>query len=83
MWSSTNPRVYREVSLHSLKLGEWCVLSHRQIIGPIFFNSTIPAETYRRIITDFITLLKCSEVNAWFKQGNACPHATRETMQFL
>lgn len=40
-WCSENPHVYRESSLHPEKIGVWCAISRRRIIGPIFFSSTV------------------------------------------
>ncbi len=68
VWSFTNPRVHWEVSLHPLKVRVWYAMSRWRIIGPIFVGSTITTEIYRRIITDFIVLLKHNVVNGWFQQ---------------
>ncbi len=79
--SSTNPRMHWKTSLHPLKIGVWCVMSRWRIVNPIFLDSMIAAETYRRIITDFIALFKCSVVNACFQQDNTHRHTMLETMQ--
>ncbi len=73
MWSTTNPRVDWEASIHLLKVGAWWAIYHRWIVGPIFFDSMITTETYRWIIPEFVILLECSEVNVWFQHDNAHP----------
>ncbi len=80
--SSTNPHLCQETSLYLLKVGLSCAM-YRQIVGLIFFDLTLTAETYRRIITDFIALLEHGEVNALIQQDRACPHTTWEPMQSL
>ena len=41
VWASKNPHMIHEEPLHSEKIGVWCAISRRRIIGPIFFNTTI------------------------------------------
>jgi hypothetical protein len=38
VWAAENPHVYHEEPLHPLKVGVWCAISIRRIIGPIFFE---------------------------------------------
>ncbi len=58
VWSSTNSHMYQEVSLHALKLGVWCVMSHCWIISQ---------SSLTQIFTNFIAFLKHSEINSWFQ----------------
>jgi hypothetical protein len=37
-WSSENPKLFHEVSLHSQKIGCWCAIVRKWIVGPIFFS---------------------------------------------
>lgn len=83
VWSQANPRVFRESSLHPQKVGVWCALSRRRLVGPIFFETTITAARYRDIIMQFIALLEPEERNCWFQQDNATAHTAHETMDFL
>jgi hypothetical protein len=39
-WSSVNPHLVYEVSLHDVKVGMWCALGAKQIIGLIFYAET-------------------------------------------
>lgn len=61
----------------------WCTISRRRIVGPIFFTSTIKAETYREMIMQFISLLQVDERDCWFQQDGAPAHISHETLNFL
>lgn len=37
-WSSENPHIFLETSLHPVKIGVWGAVSGRRLIGPIFFE---------------------------------------------
>ncbi len=56
----------KESPWHPIKVGVWCAVSKRRIIGPIFFDSSVDSEVYTKIIKDFITLLEPEERYAWF-----------------
>ncbi|KAK7603429.1 hypothetical protein V9T40_003428 [Parthenolecanium corni] len=83
IWCSENPHVYRKSSLHSQKIGVWCALSRKRIIGPIFFTSTINAEAYHSIIRQFVSLLEEDERDCWFQQDGAAAHTSEDTLDFL
>jgi len=82
-WSSTNPYGHIETPLHPEKIGVWCALSRKRIIGPIFFTATITAGVYQYFLTMFIALLEPDERDCWFQQDNARPHTARTTKAFL
>jgi hypothetical protein len=82
-WSSENPRLLHEVLLHSQKIGCWCVISHKQIVSPIFFSETVTAEKYQEIIMQFISLLNKEERFCWSQQDGATSHTTNSTMEML
>ncbi|XP_076666554.1 uncharacterized protein LOC143368066 [Andrena cerasifolii] len=42
-WSTANSREIREKPLHSAKVGVWCAISRKRIVGPHFFDTTITA----------------------------------------
>jgi hypothetical protein len=44
-WSSQNPHLTHEV-LHSVKVGVWCAINARRIVGPVFFSRIISCKTY-------------------------------------
>jgi hypothetical protein len=53
--------LFHEVPLHSQKIGRWCAISRKRIVGPVFFSETVTAETYQEIIMQFISLLNEEE----------------------
>lgn len=83
IWSTENPHVLHENPLHCLKIGVWCAVSRRRIVGPIFFETTVNSGVYKDIITQFISLLETDERNCWFQQDSATCHTSIETMSFL
>ena len=46
------------VCLHSEKIGVWCGMSRRLIIGPIFFDATITTAAYMEIFNAFVNQSK-------------------------
>ncbi|XKL60012.1 hypothetical protein PGB90_001028 [Kerria lacca] len=46
VWSNENPHVFKETSLHSIKVGVWCAISQRQV----FFEKTVNSEVYTETI---------------------------------
>lgn len=83
IWSTKNPHVFEETSLHPLKVGVWCAISQRRVIGPIFFEKSVDSDTYTNIIQDFIALLEEDERYAWFQQDGAPAHTAGKTMKVL
>jgi hypothetical protein len=39
-----NPHNYTETALHPQKIGVWCAISRRRIIGHLFFETTVNAK---------------------------------------
>lgn len=83
VWSSTNPHAYVDKALHPSKIGVWCALSRRRIIGPIFFTCTVDSNVYCDIINQFISLLEVDERDIIFQQDGARPHTSVQTTAFL
>ncbi|PSN40865.1 hypothetical protein C0J52_20149, partial [Blattella germanica] len=48
MWSTENPHIVQEVPLHPIKIGVWCAVSARRIIGPVFFEGRVNSDFYVR-----------------------------------
>ncbi len=82
-WSGENPHRFEETSLHPLKIGVWCAMSRRRIVGPIFFEGRINSQVYMDMITQFIALLEPEEAYSWFQQDGARCHTSTETLAFL
>ncbi len=83
LWASENPEAFVEKGLHPQKLGIWCAISRKRVVGPFFFSQTINAERYQAIITDFIASLEPEERDCWFQQDGATAHTAESTIAFL
>lgn len=83
IWSAENPHEFHEQPLHSQKIGVWCDVSRRRIVGPIFFSETITAERYQEIIMQFVAMLHVDERYCWLQQDGATSHTANSTIQFL
>jgi hypothetical protein len=46
VWATKNLHEFLESPLHSLKIGVWCAISRKRIIGPIFFKNIINSQEY-------------------------------------
>ncbi len=82
VWSSINSHQYIETTLHPQKLGVWCAISRKRLVGPIFFQHH-HFRSLSRLITRFIALLEISECDVVFQQNNARLHVSASTMDFL
>ncbi|BFZ07560.1 hypothetical protein BsWGS_10599 [Bradybaena similaris] len=85
IWSSFNPNAFYAAPVHDAKIGVWCAVSRRRIIGPIFFNNTINAHRYvTEILEPFLEQLNEREIEeAWFQQDGATAHTARASLRFL
>ena len=85
VWSSENPHEFVEKPLHSLKVGVWCAMSRRRVIGPIFFTETITSERYcKEILSAFIDQLTEEERSTgYFQQDGAAAHTANISLHFL
>ena len=55
IWAAESPHTVHEQPLHSQKIGVWCGVSRRRIIGPIFFfEQTVTMEVYLQIFNKFV-----------------------------
>jgi hypothetical protein len=74
--NSQNPHRNHEALLHPVKVGVWCAVSARRIVGPVFFNETINCERYVQVILwQFIPELTVEEkLYGWFQQGSTTAH---------
>jgi hypothetical protein len=46
IWDTENPHVLHQRPLHDIKVGVWCAVSTRRVIGPIFFGDTVNSDRY-------------------------------------
>jgi hypothetical protein len=68
--------------LHSEKIGMWCALSCRRIIGPIFFDQIVTTEVYFNIFSEFLNQLTDDELTEGFflQDGTTC-HTSNANMR--
>jgi len=52
-----------EELLHSEKIGVWCGMSQRHIIGPIFFDATVTTAAYMEIFNTSVNQLDDEELS--------------------
>jgi hypothetical protein len=78
VWSAENPHTF-----YSLKVGVWCAVSRRRIIGPILFSEPITAERSQELIMNLISLLEVDEQDCWFQQDGATARTANPTLQML
>ncbi len=83
IWSSENPHAFVERGLHPQKVGVWCAVSRRRVVGPFFFYDTITAARYQVIVRDFIASLEIDERDSWFQQDGAPGHSAGSTTDLL
>ncbi len=67
----------------SWKIGIWCGILRKKIVGPFFFEITINTASYQEIIQGFIVNLGAEDGVAWFQQESATAHTTAPIMDFL
>ena len=82
IWSNENPHAIQQVPLHSEKVGVWCAVSPRRIIGPIFFHHTVNSDRYiNDILNPFFDQLNAEERQyGYFQQDNATAHTANASM---
>jgi hypothetical protein len=52
-WYSQNPHLTHDVQLDPGKVGVWCAVSARRIVGLVFFYETITKDMYRSFLGSF------------------------------
>jgi hypothetical protein len=59
-----------------VKVGVWCAVSVRRIVGPVFFNGTINCERYVQVILGQFSpgLTEEERLYGWFQQDSATAH---------
>jgi len=84
IWATENPHEFRETSLHPQKIGVWCAVSRKRIVGPIFFTDTINSDNYVKILEQFVSELEEEEIVAGhFQQDGAPAHTAKNTAPYL
>jgi hypothetical protein len=81
IWSNENPHAIHQVPLHSEKVGVWCAVSPRRIIGSIFFHNTVNSDRYiNDILIPFFDQLNAEERHYGYFQQDATAHTTNATL---
>jgi hypothetical protein len=75
-WNSENPHLTREVPLHPVKVGVWCAVIGRKIVGSVFFSKTINCKRCIQVILGqfFPELTEEERLYSWFQQDSATAH---------
>ncbi|XP_064470085.1 uncharacterized protein LOC135384831 [Ornithodoros turicata] len=86
-WSRNNPNLLLEQPVQSPKTTVWCGLWREGIVGPFFFDGTVPGENYltmlqREFLPEFASLHMQKEV-CIFMQDGAPPHFASEVRDWL
>jgi hypothetical protein len=68
-WSSQNPHLTHEVPLHPVKVGIWCTVSARRIVGPVVFYEKNNCGRYVQVILEqfFPQLTEEERLYSWFQ----------------
>jgi hypothetical protein len=75
-WCSKNSPVVPEVHSHDPKVGVWCAVSARKVIGPVFFEETINSYRYVELILlpFFQGLTEEEKLYGYFMQDGTMAH---------
>jgi len=80
IWASENPNAIHEEPPHSEKIGVWCGMSRRHIIGPIF-DATITTAAYMEIFNTFVNQFDDEKFSiGYFQQDGATSHTSHASM---
>jgi hypothetical protein len=84
-WSDENPHAVLHIPLHDIKIGVWCAVSARRIIGPIFYHEIVNSDWYVRNILKpcFEQLTDDGRQCGYFQQDNATAHTARNSVSAL
>ena len=84
-WAAENPHYFHETPLHAQKVGVWCAVSARRIIGPIFFHQTLNSARYiADIFNPFVAALTEEEKTyGYFQQDGATAHTAGQTLEHI
>lgn len=55
IWSDENPWTVHQIPLYDMKIGAWCAINARWIIGPVLYHETVNSGWCVRIGTIFWT----------------------------
>ncbi|KAJ4433388.1 hypothetical protein ANN_15647 [Periplaneta americana] len=86
-WSVDNLRLLHEspLALHDSKVGVWCAINAKRIIGPIFFHETLNADRYQALILDqfFPQLTEEERRYGVFQQDRTTAHTSSSSLRAI
>jgi hypothetical protein len=77
MWSAESLHALHGNSVHLSRIGIWCLVSQKQIVGSLFFEERITAGSS---LTQFIAVLAENERDCWFQIDGQPPIAGRQQL---
>jgi hypothetical protein len=81
LWGSENLHALFQEPLHSQKIGVFCALSQRRIIGPMFFDTTVTSQVYIELFREFVNQLDDQELaRGYYQQDGATSHTSGMSM---
>jgi hypothetical protein len=81
LWGSENPHALFEEPLHSQKVGVFCALLQRRIIGPMFFDTTVTSQLYIELFREFVNQSDNQELTfGYYQQDGAISHTSGVSM---
>lgn len=86
-WANQNPHWVIESNHRQInQVMVWAGVIDHQIIGPYFYDENVTAESYLKMLGDFvipeILLLNYDPQHIWFQQDGAAPHYANIVKQF-
>jgi len=85
-WGSENLHLSIAKPLHSASVSVWCAISPSGIIGPYYFDKTVNAIEYKKVLETFFiptAIGQCKVDKFWFQQEGARPHRTQDVFDFI
>ncbi|XP_069695687.1 uncharacterized protein [Periplaneta americana] len=84
-WSVDNPRLTHESPKHDPKVGVWCVISAKRIIGPIFLHKAVNDDQYQALILDrfFPQLTEEERRYGVFQENRARAHPAATSLRAI
>lgn len=80
-WATQNPNLLFEQPLHDQKIGVWCAMTAKRIVGPIFFDTTVNTDVYLTFLEELYSQLTEEENNyCFFQQDGATCHTSERSL---
>ncbi len=76
MWTSEKPDAFVKKILHQQKIGVWCAILRKRVVGLFFFQETLSKERYQSIIKEFIASFEPEERYCWLQEDGTTVHTT-------